>query len=259
MAYNVPMLEKVIAYMQAARSNLFLGYPDIIVPIDEARKVFPNATIRPGVLSESWRMKRDGTPLPPMRLANSDDLLDQLEVKERMYVDVNAHRECEVYADLNVPTDLGRRWGAVHEMGTLEHLASPWQGVQFMHTHAEVGGFLTILQQIGVKKNHGFFEIQPNFFLDLERANRKLLRLVAGGVQIKKFDEEGTVVERRDSMSETHTPGEFLNQFSSDFISLTYVLVLKKKAEGLLEMPIQKRYATKHEMPLPEDTTRRVT
>lgn len=251
MAYDVSMTRCLLPYWTAAETNLFLGYPDFRMSLEALRKQGIGLNWREGIHTKPLvPYNADGLKqlelLPAYACPNSDDFLDFFKVRGRVYVDHIAHHDNEVLADLNHPIDLGRRFDTVNETGTLEHLANPWNGIQFMFTHTKVGGVFTISQQIGTKMNHGFYSLEPNLFIELLMYNTPLLGLVHIWGQLGSLEEKNAE-NTFSSENDGGIPEWFYRQTAlPDRRPFNYILVLSKKAEGTLTCPIQRRYTHKN-------------
>jgi len=74
--------------------------------------------------------------------------------------------------DLNYPITLGRQFDIMINNGTSEHIFNQANVFQIMHDHTKTGGFM-IHYTVGLGwLDHGFYNVQPHFFLDLSKYNR---------------------------------------------------------------------------------------
>lgn len=77
-----------------------------------------------------------------------------------------------ILTDLNYPATLGRIFDVVINNGTSEHIFNQANVFKFIHDHTKIDGvMLHWTPSIGCV-DHGFFNIQPNLFLDLATANQ---------------------------------------------------------------------------------------
>ena len=248
MAYDAHTLKVLLPFWQRAKTNLFLGYPDFILPLGKVVEM-TGVEMRPGVSTKD-RIKSvnpDGSPKELQKAfvtPHPDDMLDYLGVRGRTYVDHLAHHDCEVRVDLNEPTDLERTFDGVHETGTIEHVANPWEAIKFMVKHTRVGGVLSFLQMIGKKKNHGFYELQPNFFFDLVSANPGLLNLACLYAIYKEY-RNGKLTETEFPCLDGIFPEWLYRQHDTGAVAVEYVFVFQKLSETPLVFPIQQRYTRK--------------
>ena len=77
----------------------------------------------------------------------------------------------EYRRDLNYPFNLGRQFDIVINNGTSEHVFNQANVFQMMHDHTKIGGVM-IHYTVGLGwLDHGFYNVQPHFFLDLSKFN----------------------------------------------------------------------------------------
>lgn len=98
------------------------------------------------------------------------EIYGALGLTEYMSVDLGDAR-ADVLHDLNEPLDLGRRFQAVTNFGTAEHVFNVSTVLQTQYRHLAVGGVaLFVLPTFG-EINHGFYNVHPNLFVDMANAN----------------------------------------------------------------------------------------
>ena len=73
--------------------------------------------------------------------------------------------------DLNYATDLESRYDVVINNGTSEHIFNQANVFKFIHDHTKVGGFMIHYTTGMGWVDHGFYNVQPRFFLDLAKYN----------------------------------------------------------------------------------------
>jgi len=73
--------------------------------------------------------------------------------------------------DLNFPFDLGETFDVVINNGTSEHVFNQANVFAMMHAHARPGGLLIHYTTCLGWIDHGFYNVQPNFFFDLAKYN----------------------------------------------------------------------------------------
>lgn len=100
------------------------------------------------------------------------DQIERLDMRESVLhcVDAFQHQGCEEVVDLGVPCDLGK-WGLVLDLGTTEHVANAPQCV--LNAAEAVQPLGRIIHHVPMTMvNHGYWSVNPVFWLDFYRANK---------------------------------------------------------------------------------------
>lgn len=77
----------------------------------------------------------------------------------------------DISHNLNEPLDTGRRFQAVTNFGTAEHIFNVSTVLQTQYRHLAVGGVALYFLPTYGEINHGFYNIHPTVFTDLAAAN----------------------------------------------------------------------------------------
>ena len=85
-------------------------------------------------------------------------------------VDLGA-RSATARIDLNYPFDLGKRFDLVINNGTSEHIFNQANVFAMIYNHTRVGGHMVHWTPVLGWVDHGLYNVQPSFFLDLAKAN----------------------------------------------------------------------------------------
>jgi SAM-dependent methyltransferase len=88
--------------------------------------------------------------------------------------------------DLNKPVPLEQRFGLVLNYGTGEHVFNVAQFYKTVHDLAEPGGLMVHSAPLAGWVDHGFYNFQPTFFVDLALANQYQV-LIAVVAQLAPF------------------------------------------------------------------------
>ena len=110
--------------------------------------------------------------LPPAVAADSvkdlspDAFLRALGARTIDSVDVSDYQDCSIVHDMNTPLPAAchRKYSAVLEGGTIEHVFNVAQAMQNCMDAVAMGGRLYIWQMGGNNAGHGFFSFSPEFF-----------------------------------------------------------------------------------------------
>ena len=142
------------------------------------------------------------------------EIYKSLGLDEYVAVDFGDER-AEVQHDLNEPLDLGRKFSAVTNFGTAEHIFEVTAVLRSQYRHLAVGGVaLMVLPTFG-EINHGFYNLHPTLWTDLAVANN----MEIGDLQYVddvvgrsvKLDEEGTCQLDFDTMPIKPLNGQYGN------------------------------------------------
>jgi hypothetical protein len=115
-----------------------------------------------------------------------------------------------------------------------------------MYTHTKVGGFLSFVQIIGNKKNHGFYEVQPNFFIELVDANKEKLSIDKVNAMVyMPTNVKNRMLAHEFPCANNELPPWLFMQHRCEAQSIRYIFVLQKLSTGELTFPMQRRYAKK--------------
>lgn len=93
-----------------------------------------------------------------------------LGLDEYVAVDFGDDR-AEVQHDLNQPLDLGRKFSAVTNFGTAEHIFEVSTALRSQYRHLAVGGVALLVMPTFGEINHGFYNLHPTLWTDLAVAN----------------------------------------------------------------------------------------
>ncbi|WP_281684372.1 hypothetical protein [Thalassobaculum salexigens] len=121
----------------------------------------------------------------------------------------------EVQHDLNEPLDLGRKFSAVTNFGTAEHIFEVATVLRSQYRHLAVGGVALLVLPTFGEINHGFYNLHPTLWTDLAVANNmeigdfQYVDDVVG--RSVKLDEQGTCQFDFDSMPIKPLEGQYGN------------------------------------------------
>lgn len=168
---------KVLKDVLPAKRVLMLGYQDLLVGIDEVKKLFPLRDWSDPVFnpeSQKWH----NLPFIPV---------DAMWFFERMgsqltIVDKIKHRGNEIDVDLNYPADLGAH-DLVIDAGTIEHCMNIGQALMNCANAVAVGGHIFHETPLNMM-NHGFYNVNPTLYYDFYvRNNWAIKQLFAANSQ----------------------------------------------------------------------------
>jgi SAM-dependent methyltransferase len=136
--------------------------------------------------------------------------------------------------DLNGPVDLGRRFDAVLDFGTLEHVFNLAQALKTIHEHTAPGGLMIHGLPFTGWVDHGFFNFQPTFYWDLAAANGyEVSSLTYAQMTPLKL----VRINRREEVAELARAGTF------DGNGLIYAVLRQAAEPGPFRIPMQGVYA----------------
>ena len=152
---------------------LTVGYPDMLVTIDQVRAIFGDAVaqevkFRP---DSDAILKWHGLVGTIDKIIETEHFFSLINAKLTV-VDINEVRGGEIIQDLNGPLrpELEGRFDIVYDGGTLEHLFNIGQAMQNFLRMAKVGGFIYHNNPLNVP-NHGFYNFNPTFYHDFYTDN----------------------------------------------------------------------------------------
>ena len=111
---------------------------------------------------------------PKSNPLTTQEFYEALGISDYACIDVNGENDALVY-DLN--TDIMQNYGIektydlVTNFGTTEHIFNQYQCFKNMHDLLKVGGLAIHILPFEGYLNHGYFNYQPAFFIDLGLAN----------------------------------------------------------------------------------------
>ena len=145
------------------------GYPDMIAPPEMIEKMLqnaPNGKVHYRPDSESI-CKRHGLQSRPIPDAGS--FFRSLGCSLDVY-DIVEERGGEIICDLNLPTIPRETYDIVLDVGTLEHVFNIAQAIKTMAGMVRVGGYIIHENPFNCA-NHGFYNLNPTFFVDFYSEN----------------------------------------------------------------------------------------
>ena len=172
MGLTVAALEAIAGWLPGSRV-LSLGYPDLVVPAAEVRRILGVEVTR---FTEFGSWHRAPFPLPET-LAVFEAIGATLDC-----VDSSPSRGVERVVDLNLPCELGS-YDVVIDAGTVEHCFSVGQAILNAANAVAAGGCVFHMPPLS-KVNHGFYNLNPTLLFDFYAQNGwdvELLEGVAGG------------------------------------------------------------------------------
>lgn len=102
-------------------------------------------------------------------------------------IDLEPGPSYRIQQDLNHPFDLGTRYDICINNGTFEHVFNQANVYKAIHDHTRAGGLMMhYAPSIGCF-NHGLFNIQPGFILDLASANDYEIRLAVLSTSVAMY------------------------------------------------------------------------
>ncbi|MEQ8816987.1 MAG: hypothetical protein RLO51_14260 [Thalassobaculum sp.] len=108
--------------------------------------------------------------LPQFAERPQAEIYRSLGLTEYVSVDLGDSR-ADVNHDLNYPLDVGRRFQAVTNFGTGEHIFNVSTVFETQYRNLAVGGVALFYLPTFGHINHGFYNIHPTLFTDLAAAN----------------------------------------------------------------------------------------
>lgn len=142
------------------------------------------------------------------------EIYQALGLDEYVAVDFGDER-AEVQHDLNEPLDLGRKFSAVTNFGTAEHIFEVSTILRSQYRHLAVGGVALLVLPTFGEINHGFYNLHPTLWTDLAVANNmeigdfQYVDDVVG--RSLKLDEQGTSQFDFDSLPIKPLNGQYGN------------------------------------------------
>jgi hypothetical protein len=193
MAMNVlilSVLQQLRAHLPAEAKVCCLGYPDVMVSEEQARKILgPEAAARLTYRPDSdqiiaWHRLQSSLD----RVIDAQSLFDAMGMRFTA-IDLVASRGCERIVDLNQPLapDLVGAFDLVLDAGTMEHCFNVGQAVRNIIDMARVGGFVIHENPMSMV-NHGFFNFSPTFYYDFYVQNGHQLVSPIYGVSANGID-----------------------------------------------------------------------
>jgi SAM-dependent methyltransferase len=137
-----------------------MGYPDLIADIPD----MPGLRYRED--SEAI-CRRHG--LQSRQIPDAESYFDLLHCRLDVY-DIVRERGCEILCDLNEPFATTDDYDIVLDVGTVEHCFNIAQAIMNMAEMVKLGGHI-IHENPFSCGNHGFFNLNPTFFVDFYEAN----------------------------------------------------------------------------------------
>jgi hypothetical protein len=138
--------------------------------------------------------------------------------------------------DLNIPVPLETQYHIVINTGTAEHIFNLFQFFKTVHERTLPGGLMIHAMPFTGWLDHGFFNFNPTFTVDLAAANcYQLLMWIYGEVKPLR------IVQLK-SIEQVHTMAQH-NELGSN--SLQYLVMQKPREETPFTAPMQGVYARK--------------
>lgn len=136
--------------------------------------------------------------------------------------------------DLNHPVELDRKYDMVIDFGTAEHVFNVFQLFKTVHELTKPGGFIIHGLPFHGWVDHGFYNFQPTFYLDLAATNNYQVRLL---LYWKDKVNQAIPLQSREQISQL---------FNNDELSgsgTLFVTFQKSSQETDFKIPMQGYYA----------------
>ncbi len=147
---------------------------------------------------------------------------------------IDFHGPGALKLDLNGPINLGRQFGIVMNLGTLEHVFDVARALRTIHDHTAPGGLMIHGLPLTGWIDHGFYNFHSTFYYDLARANdyKVVVGMVAEAEPLKF-----TQMADRESVLALSKAGGLGNN------ALIYMILRKPAEERPFQPPIQGYYS----------------
>lgn len=200
MAMNVlvlSVLKQLQPHLPANASVCCLGYPDVLLSLQQAQQLLGEETASRLVFRDdspqilAWHNLKDKLD----RVIDANSLFAALGMRFTA-VDLVASRGTEVIVDLNEPVapELLESFDIVLDAGTMEHCFNVGQAVRNIVDMTKTGGFTIHLNPLAMI-NHGFFNFSPTFYHDFYTQNGHKLVSPIHGVSIRGIDVHSYVMD----------------------------------------------------------------
>lgn len=147
-----------------------MGYPDLIAPLSVFESILEDP-VKLSYREDSEKIcRRHG--MPPRKIPDAHSFFELMECELDVY-DIVQERGCEIVCDLNNNLDpilKAYNYDIVLDVGTLEHCFNISQAIINMAGMVKVGGYI-IHENPFLAGNHGFYSLNPTFFVDFYSAN----------------------------------------------------------------------------------------
>jgi hypothetical protein len=168
-------LEALAPWLHGSRV-LSLGYPDLVMPAAEVRRILG---VEPARLTDFGRWHGADFPLPET-VSVFEAIGASLDC-----VDIVASRGVERLVDLNLPCDLGT-YDVVIDAGTVEHCFNAGQAILNAANAVDAGGCIFHMPPLSMA-NHGFYNLNPTLLQDFYSQNGWDIELLEGVTREGRF------------------------------------------------------------------------
>lgn len=162
MALSVTQTEALSRILKPGMRVASMGYPDLIAPL------FLGEVDGLKYREDSEAIcKRHGLPL--RKIPDAQSYFALKDCKLDVY-DVVQERGCEILCDLNMQIRHETSYDIVLDVGTTEHCFNVAQAIMNMAGFVRIGGYILHENPFNWG-NHGFYNLNPTFFVDFYEAN----------------------------------------------------------------------------------------
>jgi hypothetical protein len=168
-------LEALASWLPGSRV-LSLGYPDLVMPAAEVRRVLG---VEPARFTDFGRWHGADYALP-----ETVSVFEQVGASLDC-VDIVASRGVERLVDLNLPCELGA-YDVVIDAGTVEHCFNVGQAILNAANAVDAGGCVFHMPPLSMV-NHGFYNLNPTLLHDFYAQNGWDIELLEGVTRDGRF------------------------------------------------------------------------
>jgi len=187
------LIEKIAAQPDTPNHIVSLGYPDLLVSVEQIGQIFGEEYIKHLKFHPDSEkiIKWHGYQKVTDKIVEAEHFFSLLDFQLSV-IDINASRGNEIILDLNdpCPTNLHQKFGLVIDAGTLEHCFNIGQAFKNLAHMSAQNGFVFQSNPLNWF-NHGFYNLNPTLYFDFYCDNgftMEMFKLMNNDLGFKVWD-----------------------------------------------------------------------
>lgn len=179
--------------------------------------------------------------IPPATPTSVKEFYESIGFKKYLAIDVNTEKDAialDLNLDLRKEYNYTEQYNLVTNNGTGEHIFNQYTVFKNVHDLCKVGGIMIHNLPFTGYIDHGFYNFQPNLFVEIARSNKYTMK------QLWIGSSDGNRIEKIDVSAGYYKNNDFLGKFDMNNWNqnLLVLAIMQKENNDEFRMPFQNMY-----------------
>lgn len=179
--------------------------------------------------------------IPTATPTSVKEFYESIGFKKYLAIDVNTEKDAialDLNLDLRKEYNYTEQYNLVTNNGTGEHIFNQYTVFKNVHDLCKVGGIMIHNLPFTGYIDHGFYNFQPNLFVEIARSNKYTMK------QLWIGSSDGNRIEKIDVSAGYYKNNDFLSKFDMNNWNqnLLVLAIMQKENNDEFRMPFQNMY-----------------